>query len=108
MIYKFKSKATADLVMLETSGQQILSIIGKGGGSDAKGIVTVSEQSAAISAIEAAISVEENQRKEAEAEAAKEGRKLPPPGITLRTRAWPFVEMLRKAQKENAEVTWGV
>jgi Domain of unknown function (DUF1840) len=104
MIYKFKSKATADLVMLEASGQQILSIISKSG---AQGIVTVSEQSAAISAIEAAITAEDNQRKEAEVEAAKEGRKLPPPGITLRTRAWPFVEMLRKAQKENAEVTWG-
>jgi Domain of unknown function (DUF1840) len=107
MIYKFKSKATADLVMLEASGQQILSIIGKSGGSEAKGIVTVSEQSAAISAIEAAISAEENQRKEVEAEAAKEGRKLPPPGITLRARAWPFVEMLKAAQKENADVTWG-
>jgi Domain of unknown function (DUF1840) len=104
MIYKFKSKATADLVMLEASGQQILSIIGKSG---TQGIVTVSEQSAAISAIEAAIASEENQRKEAEAEAAKEGRKLPPPGITLRARAWPFVEMLKAAQKENADVIWG-
>jgi Domain of unknown function (DUF1840) len=108
MIYKFKSKATADLVMLEVTGQQILSIIGKSGGSDAKGIVTVAEQASAVNAIEAAIAQEENQRKAAQDEAAKEGRKLPPPGITLRTRAWPFVEMLKKAQKENAEVTWGV
>ncbi len=104
MIYKFKSKATADLVMLEATGQQILSIVGKSG---AQGIVTVSEQSVAINAIEAAIAAEESQRKEAEAEAAKEGRKLPPPGITLRARAWPFVEMLKAAQKENADVTWG-
>lgn len=104
MIYKFKSKATADLVMLEPTGQQILSLIGKSG---TQGIVTVSEQMSAVSAIEAAVTAEETQRKEAEAEAAKEGRKLPPPGITLRARAWPFVEMLKKAQKENAEVTWG-
>jgi Domain of unknown function (DUF1840) len=105
MIYKFKSKATADLVMLEATGQQILSIISKPG---AQGIVTVAEQASAIGAIEAAIAEDENQRRAAEAQAAKEGRKLPPPGITLRTRAWPFVEMLRKANKENADVTWGV
>ena len=104
MIYKFKSKAAADLVMLEKTGQQILSIIGKQG---TQGIVIASEQGAAMSAIEAAIADEERLRKEAEAEAAKEGRKLPPPGITLRARAWPFVEMLKASQKENTDVTWG-
>jgi hypothetical protein len=104
MIYKFKSQATADLVMLEATGNQIVSILGKFG---PQGIITVAEQSSAIIKIEAAIAEEEQQRKLAEAEAAKEGRKLPPPAITLRTRAWPFVEMLRKAQKENADVVWG-
>ncbi|MEY3765650.1 MAG: hypothetical protein RLZ03_609, partial [Pseudomonadota bacterium] len=29
MLYKFKSKATGDLIMLEPHGRQILSLIGK-------------------------------------------------------------------------------
>jgi hypothetical protein len=105
MIYKFKSKATGDLIMLEGTGQYILGLLHKGG---PKGIITVAEQPGAITAVEAAIAEEERLRKEAEAQAAKEGHKLPPPGITLRTRAWPFVEMLKAAHKEGADVTWGV
>jgi hypothetical protein len=105
VIYKFKSKATSDLIMLEGTGKHILGLLHKGG---PKGILTVAELPAAIASVEAAIAEDERLRKEAEAEAAKEGHKLPPSGITLRTRAWPFIEMLKAAHKEQADVTWGV
>ena len=53
MLYKFKSRATADLIMLEPQGRQIVSLIGKTPG--ASGIVTVAQIPAAIAALEAAV-----------------------------------------------------
>ena len=45
MLYKFKSRAAADLIMLEPHGRQIVSIMGKTPG--ASGIVTVAQIPAA-------------------------------------------------------------
>ena len=50
MLYKFKSKATADLIMLEANGKQILRIIGKEPAP--KGIVEVAEMPEAIEALQ--------------------------------------------------------
>ena len=38
MLYKFKSRATADVIMLESNGRQVLEIVGKTPG--ASGIIT--------------------------------------------------------------------
>ena len=51
MLYKFKSRATADLIMLEANGRQVLEIIGKTP-DDEHGIITVEQIPAAISALE--------------------------------------------------------
>ena len=53
MIYKFKSQADADVIMLESSGDQMLTIIGRQ--PSAQGVVTVAQIPAAIAALEAAI-----------------------------------------------------
>ena len=57
MLYKFKSKATGDLIMLEPQGKHILKLIGKESG--AKGIILPSEMLAAIDALHAAVTQEE-------------------------------------------------
>jgi hypothetical protein len=52
---------------------------------------------------------DERRRAEAEAEARAEGRTLAPrEGVTLRQRAWPLVEMLKRSQSEGQDVVWGV
>ena len=107
MIYKFKSKASADLIMLAATGEHMLQIVGKEA-SARQGILTVAELPGAIQALEAALAEHDAARREAELEAAKQGLTLPAPGITLRTRAWPFIEMLTKASKASVDVTWGV
>jgi hypothetical protein len=107
VIYKFKSKASADLVMLAATGEHMLQIVGKTD-SAKKGILTVAEMPSAIAALEAALAEHDAARREAELEAAKQGLTLPAPGITLRTRAWPFIEMLTKASKAGVDVVWGV
>ena len=53
MLFKFKSRATADLIMLEPNGRRVLEIIGKTP-DDEHGIITVEQIPAAISALEAA------------------------------------------------------
>lgn len=107
MIYKFKSKAAGDVIMMGPSGDHVLRIIGKAPAP--KGIIEPSAMPAAIAAIEQAVLDEEAARQQAEADAAAEGRTLPPAeGVTLRQRAWPLVEMLKRALAANKEVVWGV
>ncbi|MFM2056731.1 MAG: hypothetical protein RLY71_1116 [Pseudomonadota bacterium] len=107
MLYKFKSKAAGDVIMTAPVGDRMMRIIGRE--PAAKGILLPEVMPAAIAALEAAIQVEEQDRKRAEQEAAAEGRPLPPPpGVQLHQRAWPLIEMLKRAHAANHEIVWGV
>lgn len=111
MLYKFKSKTTGDLIMLQPNGRRVLDIIGKetAPGSADKGIILPEQMAAAIAALEAAISSEEAQQKAAVA-AALERNETPPrfEAVSLRQRARPLIEMLRRCQQEGSEIVWGV
>ena len=50
MLYKFKSKASGDLIMLEPNGRRMLEIIGKTPGP--QGIIEVHQMAAAVAALE--------------------------------------------------------
>jgi hypothetical protein len=107
MIYKFKSKATGDLIMTGPVGDQVLRIVGKEPAP--KGIVESAAMPAAIAALESAIAADEAARAEAEREAQAEGRKLPPrKEVSLRQRAWPMIEMLKRAHAARESIVWGV
>ncbi len=96
MLYKFKSKDTGDLIMLEVNGRRVLEIIGKDAGP--KGIILPEQMPAAIKALQDAM-VQEESDEEAES---------PIDGLSLRQRARPFVEMLEQNYKSGHEVVWGV
>ena len=68
MLYKFKSKAAGDVIMLEQNASQVLRIIGRE--PQASGILEVAAMPAATAALEAAVAEEEQARRDAEAEAA--------------------------------------
>ena len=118
MLYKFKSKATADLIMLEPNGKQILRIIGKEPSS--KGILEIAEMPQAIEALRQAVQQEEDTRAQLDAQnlsssadtkdtkdskgAATSGQERP---VSLRQRAAPFIDMLQRAHKANKDVVWG-
>ena len=107
MLYKFKSKAAGDLIMLEPNGRQVLQLIGKQAG--ATGIIETAQMPAAIQALEAAIVREESEQKNADAVAAAKGEKAArPDGISLRQRAVPFIDMLRRSEKAGQDIVWGV
>ena len=50
MLYKFKSKVTADLIMLEPNGRRMLEIVGKEPGP--QGIILSKDMPAAIAALD--------------------------------------------------------
>ena len=104
MLYKFKSKAAGDLIMLEPNGRQVLQIIGKDPGP--KGIIEPPQMGAAVQALESAIAREEEDQKKADADAG--GKAARPDGISLRQRAVPFIDMLRRAQQQGEDIVWGV
>jgi hypothetical protein len=107
MLYKFKSKAAGDLIMLEPNGRQVLQIIGKE--PTAQGIIQPAQMAAAIQALEAAIAREDADQKQAGTDAAANGEKAGrAEGISLRQRAVPFVDMLRRASQAGEDIVWGV
>lgn len=111
MLYKFKSKSTGDVIMLQANGKSVLDIIGKDTqpGSGDKGIILPEDMAAAIAALEAAISAEEATRQAAVAEALAQHEAAPHfEGITLRQRALPLIDMLRRSQKDGHDIVWGV
>ena len=86
MLYKFKSKAAGDVIMMGPSGDQVLHIIGKA--PAATGIIEPAAMPAAIAAIERAVADDEAARRQAEAETEAQGEKLAPrEAVTLRQRA---------------------
>ena len=100
MIYKFKSQATGDLIMLGPHGDQVLRLIGRE--PAARGIIEPGAMAAALAALQNAVA--------AEASAAAQDAADPdqPRAVALRQRVWPMVEMLRRAQAADAAVVWGV
>jgi hypothetical protein len=107
MIYKFKSKAAGDVIMLGPNGDALLRAIGRE--PAAQGIIEPRAMAAAIGAIERTIAAEEAARAEAERDAAARGETLPPhEGIGQRQRLWPMVEMLKRAAAAQQPIVWGV
>jgi hypothetical protein len=107
MIYKFKSKAAGDLIMTGPHGDAILRLMGRE--PAAKGIFEPAHMPALVAALQAGVADDEARRREAEEEARAEGRSLPPrEGVGLRQRAWPLIEMMKRAQAADQEIVWGV
>ena len=102
MIYKFKSQATGDLIMLGPHGDQLLELLGRM--PAAKGIIEVADMATAIATLEKAIEGDESQDEKRNGSAADDDRKP----VGLRQRLWPMVEMLRRARAADEVVVWGV
>ena len=111
MLYKFKSKNAGNLIMLQPNGQRVLEIMGKDRQTAAapQGIILPPDMPAAIQALEAAILQEESDLRVAVAQALAQGEVPPrPEAISLRQRATPLIDMLRRCHKDGFEIVWGV
>jgi Domain of unknown function (DUF1840) len=101
MIYKFKSKATGDTVMLGPNGDQLLSLLGRQPAS--KGIIEPGDMPAAMLALQRAADEDDARRAE---QAQTDG--ATPEGVSLRQRVWPMIEMMRQAHAAQEPIVWGV
>jgi hypothetical protein len=109
MLYKFKSKVTGDIIMLEPQGRQILTIWGRAPDSLAQpGILLPADMPAALEALHAAVAQDEAQRVQAAQAAEESGKTLPSQGVSLRQRAAPLVDMLQRSLKADKGIVWGV
>jgi len=98
MIYKFKSRATGDLIMTQPVAERVLALIGKD--RTPQGIIEVGQMPAAIAALESAVAAEAPQGAGDDG-AAKADR------VSLRQRVWPMVEMMKRTLAEDQPITWG-
>jgi hypothetical protein len=100
MMYKFKSRATGDLIMTQPVGDRVLSIIGKT--PAAQGIIEVDQMPAAMGALESAAAADVPRP-------AAGGDDAPAKAdtVSLRQRVWPMVEMMKRALAERQPITWG-
>lgn len=106
-LYRFKSRETGDLVMLQPHGQRILEILGKDPARP--GILAPEHMPAAIDALRDAVRLEEEQQQRLKDEAQARGE-LPPSfdPVNLRVRSAPFIDMLQRCMKSKVEIVWGV
>jgi hypothetical protein len=115
VLFKFKSKACADLIMLEADGRRILKAMT--GDDPVKGIVQVADLPQALARLEAAVAQDEALRKAraekaaaraAGQEVAEDEDEAALPAIRLAQRATPMLQMLRRCKAEEADLVWGV
>jgi Domain of unknown function (DUF1840) len=103
MLYKFKSKAAGDVIMLGPNGDRVMRVVGRE--PAAKGIFEVEHMAALIEQLERAVADDEAARRQQQAE----GRESAAGGdaVSLRQRVWPLVEMLRRCHAAREVITWG-
>jgi hypothetical protein len=102
MLYKFKSKAAGDVIMLGPNGDHVLRLLGREPAP--KGIFEVAHMGAMVAALEQAVEADEALRRAA----ADDGDpKAKPDAVTLRQRVWPLVEMMRRSQAAREPIVWG-
>lgn len=107
MIYKFKSKAAGDVIMLGPTGDKVLALIGKD--TTPQGIIEPAQMPAAIQALADAVAADDAARAAPkDAPGDDDAAAAPRDAISLRQRAWPLVELLKRAHAAGHPVTWGV
>ena len=111
MLYKFKSKAAGDVIMLGPHGDQLLRLFGRT--PAARGIFEVDAMPALMATLQTAIEADDAAREQAQSSpTALAGQAAHEPqaggdGVTLRRRAWPLLEMLRRAHAARESIVWG-
>jgi hypothetical protein len=106
MLYKFKSKATGDLIMLGPVGDQVLQALGRQ--AAASGIIEVADMPAARQHLQAALAGVEADATPPAAEAGPATDEAPPAAVGLHARLWPMMQMLERAEAAKEPIVWGV
>lgn len=115
MLFKFKSQATSDLIMLEADARRLLKIM-LGEASD-KGIILVPDLPAAIAKLESAVAQDEAARlqrsQESQTPSARPDSSTDTPNqaldpVRLAQRASPMLKHLKRCVADPSDLVWGV
>jgi hypothetical protein len=96
MIYKFQSKATGDVIMLQPHGDQLMRLIGRDPAP--KGIIEVADMPAAMQALQQAAVAAPAPSADSDGER----------GVGLKQRVWPMIEMMKRSLAAGEPIVWGV
>lgn len=105
MIYKFKSKATGDLIMLGPNGDQVLRLMGRE--PSAQGILEPQHMAQARQRLEDALAQADAAAAQAKASASDDDERQRE-AVSLRQRVWPMVQMIERAAAAGEAIVWGV
>ena len=110
MLFKFKSQATSDLIMLEADARKLLKIML--GNDPVKGIVLAQDIPRCIGALQEAVLLDEAARKRQAEKAADAdhdgGEGMVLDAVRLSQRATPMLKLLERSRVEASDVVWGV
>ncbi|MFZ6799143.1 DUF1840 domain-containing protein [Undibacterium sp. Di24W] len=113
MLVSFKSTAAAEIIMYKEHIAAVLELLGK---EVERGVITAAETALAIQKIEALIEADKKQRQllesvndiDADEDLDSVEKKKKNDVVTLSARLFPFLDMLRAANKKQKDVLWGV
>ena len=110
MLFKFKSQAASDLIMLEADARKLLQIML--GDDPAKGIVLAQDIPRCIAALQEAVLQDDAARKR-QSEKSGDTHNDETDGVVLDTvrlsqRATPMLKLLERSRAEASDVVWGV
>ena len=101
MLYKFRSKAGGDIVMLGANGDEVLRAMGRE--PAAQGIIEAADMAAALQRVEAALSAGAG----GAGGAGRAGSARDESAVSLRQRLWPMVELMKRAQAAGEPIVCG-
>jgi Domain of unknown function (DUF1840) len=109
MLVTFKSKAAADVPMYAEHAKLLLSMVGKAFEPESapKGIITAAEAPAALARLKGAADAARRTEKERASEDSDDepGQQI---SVGLAQRAFPLIDMLERAARDQRDVVWGV
>jgi len=104
---RFSCSATGDVKMLAAHAEILLEAIGKTLGE--RGVITPAEMPAAIAALELAGQIDRHARQTEEAETDQtDDAEVHSNQVGLSQRAFPLVEMMKRAVTADATILWGI
>ncbi len=111
MLFKFKSHAASDLIMLEVDARKLLKIML--GDDPVKGILQVHALPQAIEALEMAVTQDEADRREKTEKSstlisAEDDESVVLTTVSLSQRVAPMLKLLKRSLSEESDVVWGV
>jgi len=109
MLLTFRSKAAADVLMLSEHAVPLLRAAGKTmESSPERGVFTVEQLPAAIAGIERAIKEAAPPQEDDDEDDDDRSRHPISEPVSLQRRAYPLLEMMRRARDKGVEVVWEV